>query len=619
MANEYILFLYHMMWGLLVFSCVCFLISGIDDLFFDIYYWSSYLIRLIRLRKSKKLTYEKLSTLPEKKIAVMIPCWHEAGVIENMLKHNVLSIDYSHYDFFVGVYPNDPNTVQAVKDTAAELPHIQCVINRKPGPTNKADNLNAIYEYIMEYEKEHGEYDIFVMHDSEDVIHPLSFKFYNYLMPKISMVQLPIFPLEVGLNHMTHWTYAAEFSEIHTKDIVVRESIGGLVPSAGVGTAFSRATMQMLITVRGSLPFSTNTLTEDYSTALQVRLHGLKQIFASQYVYRTKWCHKWFFFGPIVAKRVKEFIAARSIFPMSYSKSVRQKTRWILGISFQEWINTGWRGNLTTLYTLLHDRKTIFTHLISGLFFILIPFWVIYAIAVENRPEYPTLQDLFKKNPWVWDIIIISSILMLNRILQRFIAVTRVYGFIPGLFSIILILYANIINLHALLRAYVQFIFIPHKKDGTSMPKWDKTDHEFPVKHLLVSSKLPLGNLLLEQKLISKDMLITAIDEQGRTGEQLGQTLVRLKYITKKEISEALAKQYQLPLVSHNELTILPRSALPKISRSHYKELIHAHHYPIKIDGNIVTVAIKDPSNEMKISKILKWLKPYTVTFALLD
>src|SRR5206468_12349864 len=113
------------------------------------------------------------------------------------------------YDLFVGVYPNDPATIKAVSDTAKAIPHVQCVIGPDPGPTNKARNLDAIYIYIMEYEKKNNiKYEIFVMQDSEDIIHPLSFKLYNFLIPKKDMVQIPVFPLEVSLWHFTHWVYA---------------------------------------------------------------------------------------------------------------------------------------------------------------------------------------------------------------------------------------------------------------------------------------------------------------------------------------------------------------------------------------------------------------------------
>ncbi len=617
MANEYIIILYYLMWGLLVFCAIVFLLSGLDDLFIDLYYWMYHSWRLLVLRKIKGLTYEKLAELPEKRIAVMVPCWHEAGVIEEMLRHNVYSMDYDHYDIFVGLYPNDPKTVESVRTIAKQIPHIHLAINKKDGPTTKADNLNSIYSHILQHEKNtNNNYTIFVLHDSEDIIHPLSFKLYNFLMPKNHMVQIPIFPLKIELRNFTHWTYNAEFSEIHTKDIIVREKIGGLVPSAGVGTAFSHEAMEALKKVRDGVPFSIDSLTEDYSTALQLRLQGYREIFVVRFFYRTQWQKKYFFFGPSVARNVKEYIATRALFPMSYTKAVRQKTRWILGISFQEWINTGWVGNISTIYTLMHDRKSIFTHLVNGMFFLLTPFWIIYSILTSNSPEYPTLQDLFEQHPWVWTLIVISSYLMINRILQRAISVYRVYGFIPAIWSIPLILYGNIINLHALLRAYIIFMFAPKTKSGS--PAWDKTDHSFAIQNLLIPYKLRIGDMLIEQSHITKEQLTKALVEQDETGEQLGKVLVKLGYVSQSVLTQLLAKQYDLEIIPQSEIVALRFESIPYMSRYHYDCLIRENSLPIKVHMDTLTIAITDPSNDTLIAKIIKWIAPYKPGFVLM-
>ncbi|MFN7097098.1 MAG: glycosyltransferase, partial [Gammaproteobacteria bacterium] len=275
MANQYVLILFFFMWYLLVVVSFLFIISGIDDLFFDFFYWFRYFRRIRKTRNYEPLTYEVLSKTPEKAIAIMTPCWHEANIIEAMLKHNCYAIDYKNYDIFVGVYPNDPDTVKSVQAVAATDSHVHCVIGPNPGPTNKASNLNIIYEYIKNYSKENNiTYEIFVLHDSEDIIHPLSLKLYNHLIPRVDMIQIPVFPLEVSNFEFTHWVYNDEFAESHTKDIIVRESIRGLVPSAGVGTAFARIPLESLTVTNGGKPFSTATLTEDYSTALQLRAAG---------------------------------------------------------------------------------------------------------------------------------------------------------------------------------------------------------------------------------------------------------------------------------------------------------------------------------------------------------
>lgn len=618
MANEYILIAYYLMWGLLVFSAICFFLSGVDDLFFDVYYWVTEGWRKWKYRHEEDLSYRKFADLPEKKIAVMVPCWHEAGVINIMLQYNVCAIDYENYDFFVGMYPNDPLTVAEVQRVSQSTPHVQCVVGATPGPTNKASNLNTIYQAIMEYEEKNNvHYDIFVLHDSEDIIHPLGFKLFNYLIPKKDMVQLPIFPLEVPIWEVTHWTYAAEFSEIHTKDILVRERIGGLVPSAGVGTAFSRAALDVLKSERHGVPFSINTLTEDYSTSLQIRLHGLKSIFASQMIYRSVWAKKWYFFGKPVLKKIKERVATRSLFPTSYTTSVRQKTRWIFGVGFQEWINTGWRGNFATLYTLLHDRKSLFTHLITGLFFILTPFWMVYLLFVSTLPDYPTLQDNFDLNPWVWFLIAAASVMMAGRVLQRMISIYRVYGLWPALLSPPLILYTNVINMHALLRAYGMLLFTPKAKKGTV--HWDKTDHKFPGEHLLVPFKRKLGDLLVQEGLLTPQQLKKVLLEQVASGQQIGELLINMGYLTPQKLIFFLAKQYKLEIVPEAEAIRLPFSAVSSMSQYAYDRLIQYHAIPIKLTDKKLTIAIYDPANEVALAKIVRWVSPYIPHFVLIS
>ena len=167
MPSDLILFVYFIMWYFVVVLACLFIISGIDDLFFDCYYWIRYVFRLWKTRHFNPLTYEQLAEKKEQMIAVLIPCWHEAGVIGTMLKHNCYSIDYSNYYFFVGVYPNDPATVNEVQEVAHLIKNIQCVVGETPGPTNKAANLNGVYNYVREFEKTlKSSFSVFIFHDS---------------------------------------------------------------------------------------------------------------------------------------------------------------------------------------------------------------------------------------------------------------------------------------------------------------------------------------------------------------------------------------------------------------------------------------------------------------------
>ena len=622
MPSELILLIYYIMWYFLVALACLFIISGIDDLFFDGYYWIRYVFRLWKTRDYKPLTYERLAEKEEQMIAVLIPCWHEAGVIGTMLKHNCYSIDYSNYYLFVGVYPNDPKTINEVQEVADLIKNVRCVIGTTPGPTNKAANLNGIYHYVKAFEKTlKNSFNIFVFHDSEDIIHPMSFKLYNYLIPRKEMVQIPVFPLEINYLNFTHWLYADEFSEIHTKDIIVRESIHGHVPSAGVGTAFSRHALQLLEDPTTRTPFSTNSLTEDYRTSLALRIRGLKQIFVTETILRMKWRPRGFFRKGYVQKPTKEYIATRALFPLTYTKAVRQKARWIIGIVFQEWLHTQWPKEWIIKFTLAHDRKSFVTHLINGFGYFVFLFWVVYSLCTYTNPEYPSLQEQFNLHPWVWWLIVTVTLMMIERMIQRMIAIRRVYGWIPSFLSIPRTFYGNLLNLHALIRAYKVYYTTPQSQTSSKQPSWDKTDHHFPGSHILTPYRKKIGDLLLEKKIITKTQLNQAILEQQKTGERLGQVLSRLNLISRRELLQLLSKQYNLELIPKSMLTgTTPKNDL-SIPKHLIPWLIEHHATAVSFDDlkGVLTISIDDPTNELLIEKIINHIKPYKAHFVLID
>lgn len=620
MPNEIVLILYFMMWYATVLLAILFSISGLDDLFFDCYYWIRYAWRFWKTRHYEPLTYEKLLAKQEQLIAVMLPCWREEDVIATMLKHNLYSIDYHNYYFFVGVYPNDLPTAKEVQEVANHNKKVQCVMGDAPGPTNKAANLNGIYKYIKSFEQEHGvSFSIMVLHDAEDIIHPLSFKLYNYLIPRKDMIQIPIFPLELDLFNFTHWLYGDEFAENHTKNIIVRESIGAHVPSAGVGTAFKREALEAIKDPKTHTLFSINSLTEDYRMSLALRVHDLKQIFVTQFITRTRW-KKRFLGRGYVQKPVKEIIAVRALFPIEYMKAVRQKARWIIGIVFQEWRDGPWPKEWRVRYTLAHDRKSFITHFINGFGYLVFIFWLLYFIFTYTSPEYPTLQEQFTLHPWTWWLICISTVLMLERLLQRTIATFRIYGFKPACLVIPRLFYGNILNMHALMRAYrVYFSLFQHKKRGSPVV-WDKTEHTFPGTHVLVPYRKRLGDLLLENELVSDDQLRQAIFEQQKTGERLGDILCRLNLISHAQLLQVLSTQYKLPLIPKEQIQDAQKQCAPLLPRGISRWLKKHGVSAVNVDlaKKILTIAILDPTNEDLLSKIIKYLPYYKVQFMLI-
>src|SRR5690606_4037893 len=149
-----------------------------------------------------------------------------------------------------------------------------------------ADCLNAIINGIFDLERAQDiEFVGVVMQDAEDVVHPLSFKLFNYLIPRFDLVQIPVFSLPREWTNLTGGHYMDEFAEFHSKEILVREYLAGIVPGAGVGTAYSR--QALALAAEQEEIFNTNSLTEDYEFSTRMRDAGLKQIFARVPIVQT--------------------------------------------------------------------------------------------------------------------------------------------------------------------------------------------------------------------------------------------------------------------------------------------------------------------------------------------
>lgn len=434
------------------------LFSGLDDILVDFLYWYLRIFRRKKFYEYQNLPRELLTVTPEKRIAIYIPAWHEQDVIEQMLLRACQTIEYEHYDIFVGVYPNDAETRGKVEAVARRYGRVHPIVAGHWGPSTKAQNLNDIHQGMIRWENISGiRYDIIVQHDAEDVIHPLSLKVYNYFIPQHDMVQIPVFPFATAHKKVVHWTYCDEFVENHTKDLLVRQSFSRFVPSAGVGTAYNRWLIDFVGTSFARNLFSRRTLTEDYDIAMRLALGEARLL----YVFRP--------FGIN--------IATWAYFPMTFTTAVRQRTRWLIGICLQSWRNYGWRGNFRFRMTLYRDRKAIITNLVNALAYVVLLYVLLYEIVNWGLRQYGTLSPIVVKGTALWYIVLVDTSLMLWRFLHRYLSVSKIYGRVAGLLSIPRLPVSNIINFSATMRALIQFFRAGRKK---TQIRWDKTAHKFP-------------------------------------------------------------------------------------------------------------------------------------------
>ena len=315
------------------------LLSGLDDLLIIVLF-------LFRRRAAFRWpTARDLDRVPEKRIALAVPLWHEDGVIQRMLDHNLSAVRYRNWRIFAGTYRNDPATQQAVRAAQRRSSRVHLAVCPHDGPTSKADCINWIYRSIQAYESETGErFDVLVLHDAEDLIDPESLRLINYYSDEFDMVQVPVLPLPTPALEVTHSLYCDEFAEFQTKDLPMRQATGGFLPSCGVGTGFRRPMLERLEAEYGAI-FEERCLTEDYETGFRAHSLGGRQLF--------------------LPLRQAPLTATREYFPRRLRAAVRQRTRWVTGSALQGWELHGWKVPWRQRYWFWRDRKGLVGNLLS--------------------------------------------------------------------------------------------------------------------------------------------------------------------------------------------------------------------------------------------------------------
>ncbi len=106
-------------------------------------------------------------------------------------------------------------------------------------------------------------------------------------------------------------------------------------------------------------------------------------------------------------------------------------------------------------------------------------------------------------------------------------------------------------------------------------------------------SQKKIGELLLQEGLISQEQLSRALEDQNQSGERVGAALIKLGYISEEVLAEFIAKQFHVPEVNLSKLTI-PKEVItiiPLDISQKYQAV------PFGLMGNTLNVAMADPGN----------------------
>ena len=526
--------------GLLPPLSVAILLSGLDDLFV-------YAAWLYRWLKSKVVPEAKifppgerqLASAPVLKIAILVPLWHEHSVIAEMLQHNLASIRYSEYHFFAGCYPNDDLTQGAVRSVSDRFPSVHLALCPHDGPTSKADCLNWIYQHLLLYEEESGErFDLLLTHDAEDMIHPEELQWINYYSGRFDFVQTPVLAMETSLRAITHGVYMDEFAENHTVDMVVRPLTGGFVPSCGVGTGYRREALERLARSASNRIFEPESLTEDYENGLRLFRLGSSQSFI-----------------PITQSSVtKDFVATREYFPQTWKTALRQRTRWVTGISLQGWQRFGWEGKPGEVYWLWRDRKGLLGNPLSALANVLF----LYGLSTAIWTRVPPLAARLATATLAIQVV---------RTLVRMGIVARIYGCRFALGVPVRTVWANFLNTAATVSAVRLYLRSRLRHEPL---RWLKTEHAYPTRAALLNHRRKIGEILVTAGyLTERDLKEALATLQGR---RLGDHLVATGRLSAEELYEGLSLQQGLPLATIDPVS-LPTGVAQALPREVAREL----------------------------------------------
>lgn len=436
---------------LLLFAGVGLLIGGLDDLLVDLLY--------LVLRPWHRRAAPLPSTPLPCRFAIFVPAWKEERVIGPMLRALLARLE-GDYRVYVGVYPNDMETLAIACGVAEGDPRVRVVVNPKAGPTTKADNLNAMWVALAADRRGGWQADALVLHDAEDLVHPRELQAFTIGFAQSPVVQLPVMPL-VKRDHwwpaLVSGHYVDEFAEADGKALVVRQWLRAGLPLAGTGCAMALPLLDMVADARGGVPFDASSLTEDYELGLALADLGASAVLA----------------------RVPEApgglpVAVRAYFPGSIDAAVRQKARWMVGIALQGWDRTGWARSWNPLdhWMRLRDRRAPLAMLVLAAAYLGLIGWGVSLVAHRwAGTSPPSLTGIERV------LLGVNGVLMGWRLVVRSMWTGSAYGWRQGLMASPRVVISNLVSLLAARRAMVRYLW----SLAGGPTRWDKTQHDFPA------------------------------------------------------------------------------------------------------------------------------------------
>ncbi|MDZ4154066.1 GspE/PulE family protein [Methylicorpusculum sp.] len=120
-----------------------------------------------------------------------------------------------------------------------------------------------------------------------------------------------------------------------------------------------------------------------------------------------------------------------------------------------------------------------------------------------------------------------------------------------------------------------------------------------------LKKKIRIGDLLVQNRIISHEQLLTALAEQKKTGRKIGRTLIDLNFIKEIELLNFLSRQLQIPFLNISQY---PRKAevvkqLPESLARRFRVML------LEDNDNDVLLAMADPTDLLGLDELSRILQ----------
>ncbi|MRJ42040.1 MULTISPECIES: GspE/PulE family protein [Idiomarina] len=124
--------------------------------------------------------------------------------------------------------------------------------------------------------------------------------------------------------------------------------------------------------------------------------------------------------------------------------------------------------------------------------------------------------------------------------------------------------------------------------------------------------KMRLGDLLVQDGIITESQLQQALADQKQNGRKLGVTLIDLGFISEHDLLEFLARQLNIPLLDLSDKRIPENvvNLVPEVQARRHRALV------VEADESSALVAMSDPADLAAVDAISQFLQPREMRLA---